>query len=271
MSIRFAAFLFAAALAAQSPNTPGTPEFDVVSIRLVPPNAPPVMRDIGFTPILPGGRYLDSRVGLHEMIALAYNVKNWMQLVGLPNWANNQSYAVAAKPSEDFPTLPPAQNIEQVRLMLRAMLADRFHLQLHAETRREPVFNLEIAKGGIKIKEVDPPVPPAKEGYVGSAGDDRGGRLIGQKSTMAGLAIALNLFLQRPLIDQTGLKGYYDFDVKWTAPPAPDRQPSAPGLGADGAALVISVLQEKFGLRVTKTTASLEYWVVDHIEQPTEN
>jgi len=262
----------AAVLAAQQPAGPAAPRFDLVSIRAVPPNAPPVMREQDFTPILPGGQYMDSRTYLLFMIDFAYNVRNPdMQLVGLPNWAKNQAFAVAAQPPQDFPALPPAENYQQVRLMMRAMLADRFHLKLHTETRQERIFSLEVAKGGFKIKEVGPPVPPAKEGHVNAAMGDSGGRMIGNKSTMEGLATALTLFLKRPVVDQTELKGYYDFDVKWSAPEAPDGQPPALGLGADGIGLLISTLQNQFGLRVTKTTGSVEYWVVDHVEPPTGN
>jgi uncharacterized protein (TIGR03435 family) len=265
----FAAFLLNAILAAQPTVAKTEPRFDVASIRAVPPNAPTVMTDPDSTAIMRGGRYVDSRELLHSMIAFAYNVASWRQVIGLPNWAENQSFAVSAKPAEDFPALPPLENREQVRLMVRAMLADRFHLQLHTETRKEPVYNLEVAKGGIKIKEVDPPVPPAKEGHVGAAYGDDGGRMIGNKSTMAGMVDNLTVMLQRTVIDQTGLKGYYDFDVRWSSPDAPAR--AATGFGAEGIALVISILPEKFGLRLTSATGSEEYWVVDHVEPPTDN
>jgi uncharacterized protein (TIGR03435 family) len=265
----FAAFFLNSILAAQPTAAPTQPRFDVVSIRAVSPNAPTVMTDPDSTPILPGGGYVDSRAMLHSMIAFAYNVPSWRQVIGLPNWAENQLFAVAAKPAEDFPALPSHENREQVRLMVRAMLADRFHLQLHTETRKEPVYNLEVAKAGIKIKEVDPPVPPAKEGHVGAAYGDDGGRMIGNKSTMAGMAGNLTVMLQRTVIDQTGLKGYYDFDVRWSSPDAPTG--AATGFGAEGIALVISMLPEKFGLRLTGATGPEEYWVVDHIEPPTDN
>jgi uncharacterized protein (TIGR03435 family) len=266
--IGFAVLFLATTLVAQHSGAPSTPRFEVVSIRLVPPNTPPTMRNIDFTPVLPGGQYLDSRAILLQMISFAYNVKNPSRhLVGLPSWTNNQSYAVAAKPAQGFPELPPDENREQVRLMMRAMLAERFHLQLHTETRQEPIFNLEVAKGGFKIKEVDPPLPPDKEGYVGLQLSDSGGRMLGNKSTIAGIVSALTPWLPGTVVDQTGLKGHYDFDVRWNAPGIPE----ATGLGADGIALLISTLQERFGLRLTKTTGPAEYWVVDHIEPPTDN
>lgn len=247
------------------------PRFDVVSIRAVPPNAPMVMRDQDFTPILPGGQYVDSRTTLHSMIGFAYGVKSYLQLTGLPNWANNQSYEVAAKPAQDFPALPPEENREQVRLMLRALLEDRFHLQLHTETRKQPVYKLEVAKGGLKLKEVEAPVPPDKEGNVNAAYGDSGIRMIARKSSMERMAAALTIMLGQPVMDETGLKGYYSFDVNWIAPPTPGSPPPGPGFGAEGIALLMSNLQSQFGLRLTKTRGPVEYWVVDHVEMPDPN
>ncbi len=245
--------------------------FEVVSIREVPQNAAPIMRSQDFTPILPGGQYVDSRTILLFMIAFAYDVKNpSQQLVGLPNWAKNQSYSVSAKPGEDFPALAPRENQERVRLMMRKMLEDRFHLRLHTETRQERIYGLEVSKGGIRIKEVSAPVPPAKEGYVGAAMGDKEGRMIGNKSTMAGMAMALAVFLKQPVVDQTGLKGYYDFDVRWSSPEGLEGQSSG-GLGTEGLGLLISNLQSQFGLQLKKTTGPVTYWVVDNVEPPTEN
>lgn len=268
-----AVFFMAVALTGQQPTGPAAPAFEVVSIRAVPANAPMIVREQDFTPILPGGRYIDSSTPLLFMIDFAYNVKYYFQLVGLPNWAKFQSYSVAAKPAEGFPALSTAENREQVRLMMRAMLADRFHLQLHTETRQERVYKLEVAKGGMRIKEVDPPVPPAKEGNVGAAMRNDGGiRMIANKSTMADLARCLTLLMGRPVIDETGITAYYDFDVKWSGPELRDGQaPETQFGGPELVGLLISNLQNQFGLRVTSTTGPVEYWIIDHVDAPTEN
>jgi uncharacterized protein (TIGR03435 family) len=269
LKLWIAAFLLTGVLAAQPRNPPTGPGFEVVSIRRVPPDASPVLRSQDFTPVLPGGRYIDSSAMLLFMIAFAYEVKNpSRQLIGLPDWAKKQSFAVVAKPAPDFPMLRPAENDKQVRLMMRTMLADRFHLRLHSEIRQEPIFGLTAGRGGLKIPEVDPPVPPAKEGLVNIALGDRGGRMIATKATMAGLARALSLFVQLPVVDQTSLRGYYDFNVGWSALEASER---SAGLGAEGVGLLISTLQNQFGLRLVKTNGPVEYWIVDHIEPPTEN
>ena len=266
-----AALLTSSVLVAKSPPLSAAPSFEIVSIRPVPPNAPPLLRSQDFTPILSGGQYVDSRASLMAMISFAYNVKNpSRQLVGLPKWAKQRSFAVAAKAAQGSPVLPPSENREQVRLMLRAILAERFHLRLHTEIRKERVLNLTVVKSGLKIPEVDPPVPPAKEGFVNAAMSDRGGRMIGIKSTMAGLAMALVIFLKKPVYDQTGLKGYYDFDVRWSALDPMDTQTPG-GFGAEGAGLLISTLRNQFGLDLSSAGGEVEYWVVDRVEPPTEN
>lgn len=78
----------------------------------------------------------------------------------------------------------------------------------------------------------------------------------------------LTVFLKRPVVDETGLKGYYDFDVKWSSP---DGDSAAPGLGTEGLGLLMSTLQDRFGLRLSSTTGPVQYWVVDHVELPTVN
>jgi uncharacterized protein (TIGR03435 family) len=270
--IGLAALLIAGAVAAQQPAARVGTRFEVVSIRAVPPNAPSIMRDQSFTPVLPGGQFVDSRTSLLFMIAFAYDVEDpSIRLVGLPDWARTRAFSVSAKPAQGSPALPPNENQEQVRLMLRAMLEERFHLRLHTENRQDRVYRLEVAKGGFKFKDVDPPVGPEREGPVNAAMGDSGGRIIGKKATMAGMAGMLVIFLKRPVVDSTGLKGYYDFDVNWSAPESPDGKPPADSYGAAGGGLLISTLKDQFGLRLTSSTGPVKYWVVDHVEPPAEN
>jgi uncharacterized protein (TIGR03435 family) len=247
------------------------PKFEVVAIREIPPNAPPTMREQRYTPVKPGGQFIDPRMGLISLIEFAYGIRNDFQLSGLPDWARSRSWSISAKPAEGFPLLPPAENVEQVRRMMRAMLTDRFHLQLHTETRQEPVFEMVIAKGGVKLKEVDAPETPEKEGLVNMALGDRGGRMIAEKAGMGRLAPVLALWLKRPVIDKTGLKGFYSYDFTWTAPDRADGTRPPESLGADGIALLLSTVQERIGVQVRKTTGPVEYFVVDHAEPPTGN
>ena len=96
-------FVLTLTLLAQPPTAPS---FEVVSIHPVPPDAPPLMRTQAFTPILPGGQYIDSRTSLLFMIAFAYNVKVSLNLLGLPNWAQKQSFSITAKPPQDSTSEP---------------------------------------------------------------------------------------------------------------------------------------------------------------------
>lgn len=272
--IEFAALVLSATLSAQQPISPESSAFAVISIRQVPSNAPVVMREQGFTPFLSGGRYINSRDSLVSMISLAYDIRTTdRQFIGLPGWAKNQIYAVSAKAAEDFAAVSQADNREKVRRMLRAMLADRFRLQLHSESRQEMIYKLEPARGGIKIAEVDPPVAPEIAGNVGAAMRREGGiRITAKKSTMASLATTLSLLTKRAVVDETGLSGYYDFDAVWSGPEALNGQtPETQFGGPELLGLLISNLRDQFGLRLTSTKGPVEYWVVDHIEPPTGN
>jgi len=256
----------AARLGAQS-----EPRFEVVSIRAVPPDAPSLLRPMDFSSVLPGGRFIDSRTVLYSLIIFAYDVRDPDKtLEGVPRWAREQPFSVAAQPGEGFPELPPAQNREAVRLMVRAMLAERFQLKIHPETREGRILRLEVEPGGLRLKEVEAPAPPAKPGLVGAAMSDRSGRIVGRKSTMAGLAVALSVFAAHPVQDQTGLRGYYDLDLRWSNPDA-EEGAVAQGLGSAGLGLLISNLQSQLGLRLKSARGPIQYWVVDRVERPTEN
>src|SRR5579884_2298740 len=234
------------------------PVFEVVSIREVPRNAPPLMREQNFTPVRPGGQFVDSRTNLLWMLQFAYHIPSFIQLTGLPDWAKEQSFSVIAKPSEDFPQLPPEENVEQVRAMMREMLATRFHLKLHTESREQKVLKLQVARGGLKIKAVDPPVPPQKEGLPGLAAGNSGGRMIGNKVTMARIAKALTAILHCPVLDETGLSGYYTFDVKWTAA-EPVNEAVFTGLGPEGVSAIMTGLNDLLGLRLASGTGTINY------------
>jgi uncharacterized protein (TIGR03435 family) len=254
-----------AALYAQQPQER---RFDVVAIRAVPKDAPQMLRSADFDSVLPGGQFVDPRTSLLFIIAFAYRAKP-MRISGLPDWAQQTPYSISAKPAPGFPVLPASENSEQVRLMMRSMLAERFHLQLHTETRQEPVYNLEVAKGGMKLQEVEPPTPPAKPGNVGAAIGNNDGRMIGKKSTTERIAVALEIFLNRTVIDKTALNGHYDFDIKWSDPTV--ETPPGTGLGPSGISLMISNLRDQLGLQLSKSTGPVTYWMVDRVEHPTEN
>ena len=261
----------AAVLSAQAPAT-SPPRFDVVSIRVLPPDAPITIVDPDFTPVLPGGRFRNPHVTVMSLIAFAHGVRHPdSRLLGLPAWRTTR-YAITATAGDDFPALTAEDNREQVRLMMRAMLADRFRLRLHEETRQQAVLTMSVGKGGLRLQAVPAPVPPEQEGRVNLALGDDGGRMIAKKATMAGLARAFGVLARQEVLDETGVTGYYDFDLKWSAPPAANEPPAGARLGPAGHALFMTTLKDEFGLEFSGTRGPVQYWIVDHIEPPaTEN
>jgi len=137
-----------------------------------------------------------------------------------------------------------------VDLLEQSLLADRFKLKVHFETREQPAFALVVAKGGSKLS-------PAKPGETT--------QLSASANETTGTAVTLDQFVHSPLlrpegrivIDQTGLTGAYDFTIK----------------GEDGAdpASFFTLIQEQLGLKLVPTKAPTEVIVIDHIERPTEN
>lgn len=255
------------ALAAQTQ----TLEFEVASIKAVPPSAELVERGPGFTAILPGGQYVDPRTNLMFMVAIAYGVKNPdRELVGLPGWATSQMFAVAAKPAPGFPLLSRSENRERVRAMLRRLLEMRFHLRLHSEVHQDRVYNVGLAKSGIRIRAVPAPQDPSSAGRVDASLGRYDVRVIGHKSTVAGLCDALSVFVSRPLIDRTGIKGYFDFDVRWDESMT-EHALAGPATEDDRVAMIGSMLNDRFGLNLTYGTGPVQYWVIDHVERPSVN
>lgn len=183
-----------------------------------------------------------SNVTLKEMLVEAYDLKPYQ--VEVPDWADNLGYDVVAKMAQ-------GTTMEQMRRMLQTLLAERFKVAIHRETKQLPVYALTVAKGGPKMKVVEPPDPnaaPAEGPPAGRRGpppgdgafpaDGRGGRAgapppmpkgpgvrmrmtptgreLAGYMTMSDLANALSNSMGRAVVDQTELTATYDVDVTWT-------------------------------------------------------
>jgi bla regulator protein BlaR1 len=177
-------------------------------------------------------------------------------IIGAPAWANSEAdrYEIQAKIDDAsfaaMQKMTPEQQREQVALMEQSLLADRFKLKVHFETRDLPAFALVVAKGGAKLT-------PAQEGEHP--------QLSSSSTETTGTAVTLYDFARSPLlrpngrivINQTGLEGAYDFTVK--GEPGPD-PPS-----------FFTLIEEQLGLKLVPTKASVEVIIIDHIEKPTED
>ncbi len=272
---------------AQAPSASGAPlpSFEVASIK---PNR---SGDRRIALMMPPGRISAKNVTTKFLIEYAYNVKD-PQISGGPGWINSERYDVEAKVSDAFADqtrkLSPDERQEQLRLMMQSLLADRFKLTLRRETKELPVFALVVAKNGPKLQESkDVPGPDRLKG----ADELKGRRMAmmgrGQLNMTAAptslLADALSRQLGRNVVDKTGLKGNYDFTLKWTPDESqgrmfggpdggegPPRGEAAPATDASGPT-IFTALQEQLGLKLESQKGPVETLVIESVERPSEN
>jgi uncharacterized protein (TIGR03435 family) len=216
-------------------------EFEVASVK---PQAPGDTRgSIGPSP----GAFIANGIPLKVLIEIAYRVKDF-QISGGPEWIETDRYDVSAKAPTGF--IPTGQ---QMQPMLQALLADRFRLKLHRETRELPAFALVVGKGGPKL---------TASTFADSRISIGHGIFTGQKIDMAGLADALAMESDRTIVDRTALAGQFDVTLKWT-PDAADSDPAAIPL--------FTAIQEQLGLKLEATKAPVEVLVIDSVQKASEN
>ena len=203
---------------------------------------------------------------LKSLLFNAFPIVTEDQLVGLPSWATSDYYSVDAKMDEEtaasFKKLPRDQGRQVMHQMMQELLADRFQLKFHKETRELPIYNLVIAKSGLKIETT----PEGKEnGYsMGS------GKLSGKGIDLESLAFSLSNELGRIILNKTGLTSKYNIDLKW--------QPDAMAAGAGNSSGadpplpdLLTALQEQAGLKLEPAKGPVDVYVIDHVEKPSEN
>jgi uncharacterized protein (TIGR03435 family) len=276
-------------------------EFDVASIKPAPPpdGRGMIVGSRGGPGSKDPGLYTCQNCSLSNLVSSAYSLQRY-QLTGGPSWMGSELFMISAK-------VPEGATKEQFRLMQQALLADRFGLKFHWEKKEMQMYEMVVAKGGIKMKEAVqaptaadappapfPPGPPKrdKDGFPilppgsGSRMIMESGRARWQDSaaTMEQIASRLGGQLNKPVTDATGLKGKYEFALFWV----PERFGASPSMitgggppggesgggGPDGDAgpTLLTALQQQLGLRLEAKKGMVDILVVDHIEKvPTEN
>jgi uncharacterized protein (TIGR03435 family) len=248
-----------------------TPQYEVVAIK--PDKAGGGMR-IMWSP----DGYSASNITLKLLMKYAYTFKTDDHVSGLPGWADSFHFDFEAKMDADsvaaLEKLSEPKQAEQRRLMMQAVLADRFHLKVHHETKDLAMYSLVIAKGGFKLKDADPNNTyqngiKAPDGFSHAGmvmiGD---GRITAQAIPISTLVDKLSLQLERQIVDQTDLTGKYDIQLKWS----PDEeQQDASSATKDFGPSIFTALQEQLGLRLEPTKGPVDTIVVDHVEMPSEN
>jgi uncharacterized protein (TIGR03435 family) len=237
------------------------PAFEVATIRPSDPARPQQIIT------LRGAEVITTNVTVHDLINLAY----WLhpkQLTGGPAWTESDKFDMTGKP--DAPGQP---NVDQMKMMIQKLLADRFQLKFHFEKRDLPAYAVGIAKGGAKIikSQDDPKGLPGF--YFGRTA--AGTTLTFRNSPMSQITAVLQNFLDKPVVDQSGLSERYDFTLTFTLDSAqavrlggaPTSAPDNPDAAPD----VFAAFQQQLGLKLESTKAPVDVMVIDKIEKPSEN
>jgi uncharacterized protein (TIGR03435 family) len=260
---------------AQSQSTPSASaapaKFDVASIRPSPDRSgQPGWIGTRIT----GGTFEARSMSLNSLVWFAYaNGSQKHQMVsGGKGWMESQNWDIEAKVDDpSFEKLSNAERTNRMRPMVRALLEERFHLKVHTELRPTPVYVLLQAKGGAKIKEV--PAPPEMEGdwmeamknsqrenpdkpfpgVITCTGDHCTATAV-KMSTVLG-QIQFSSHADRPVIDETGLKGYYDISFR-----TPDNDDDA-----------MAEIEEDLGMKFEARKMDLTTYVVDSADKPSDN
>jgi len=222
-------------------------KFEVASIKPSRADAPGVPFDLS-----PSGS-LNINTSVKPLILMAYQLQEY-RLAGDPKWLETEYYRIVAKPPAGPILDGQKKQNDATSERLRHLLAERFQLAVHHETRNLKEYVLVVAKGGPRMKEVEHDAAAFKlitgKGRIATRGGAR----------VAMLANFLGNLLHYPVIDKTGLGGYYDIQVNYFPDDQPDAGPS-----------LVTALQEQLGLRLQADKGPVDVLVIDRVERPTEN
>jgi uncharacterized protein (TIGR03435 family) len=272
------------------------PTFEVATIKPSPPVRDSMNRAVGVA-YKPGGQIIATNAPLRLLIQFAYAAHDdspfqgrsspllSSQVVGGPAWMDSDGYNIDAKPGADT-------DQKHAWLMLQTLLADRFRLVLHRETRELPVYNLTAKKSGLKL-------PPPKDtkcvyfpfgttpqhvpgmsvcGYAPLLLSSTGLWMEGRKLHMADLVRELSRTLGEPVLDKTGFTGEFDIDLNYTDEDATKSPSSTAPYDSGGNQLqthpdlsIVFAAMDQLGLKLKPAKGPVEVLVVDHAERPSPN
>jgi uncharacterized protein (TIGR03435 family) len=267
--MRFLAVLLLAgapAARAQSPEL-DNPAFEAATVR---PNASAETRRQ--IEVLPGGRFNAINMTLWQIISIAYPVDGKFRdantLTGGPGWIDSDRFDIIAKAegSPHLDTNKPGSTVtdvdrdavERIRMMLRRFLAERFKLRLHNETRQLPIYDL------VKAKDADAP-KSALQKAAGDCGRECGSirrtgpdKVVGTSVSMGSVAHTMSDWVQRPVVDKSGIAGPIDFTLTWSPDSTPDS--TAPS--------IFTAVEEQLGLKLVPARGPVDVLVIDFAERP---
>lgn len=245
------AIVTASEMRGQSQPSTAPPAFEVASVK--PTGRPPNSSSTGWT--ASHGTFTAHDAWVRAMVAVAYGV-HAAQVHGGPAWIDTEQYDVMAKAES------ADAGLDQMRPMLRTLLVDRFKLAAHHETKEGPIYTLSMGNSGSKMQEAR----DTEKTYVSAVAR---GHLVCTRINMLGLVIMLSNTLGTPVIDKTGLTGFYDFSLEWTDPLA--RPANGSAQPADAPPDLFAAVQDQLGLKLEAAKGPVEVVVIDHIEKASEN
>jgi uncharacterized protein (TIGR03435 family) len=245
-----------------------------VPLKAMPADADPVFDVTVIKPSDPGapgkgirvqGRQLSTlNFSVSDMITFAYGI-HVRQITGAPAWIESEKYNLTAKPAGEG-----QPNTKQWKTMLQKMLADRFQLTFHHDKKELSVYAITVGKTGPKLtKSAGDP-----NGLYGAGGPP--GAFSARNANMGDFAeVMQSTMLDRPVVDQTGLSGRFDFQLKFT----PDEtqyagsgmRPPPPADDATAPPDLFTAMQEQLGLKLQATKASVDVIVIDRVSKPSAN
>ena len=241
------------------------PVFEVATVKPSDPNK----RGWGIT-VDQSGVFHTLNTTLNDLIKFAYDMHP-KQVAGAPAWADSDKFDIEAKP--DRPGMP---SVNQMKVMLQGLLADRFSLASHKDRKEMSAYAVTAAKSGVKIKKEENSTIPVP----GFGGQPQRG-FNARNATLTEFASVMQAqFMDLPVIDQTGLGDTrYTFIVKFTPDPtmrpfggaAAPPEAQAPAPDPDAPPDLFSAMEQQLGLRMQKTKAPVEVMVIDKIAKPSEN
>lgn len=266
--------------------------FELASVKRSGPNDGTLIM-VQLPRLLPSGQFTAQNVTLRDLIQTAYTIER-MQLFGGPDWITTDRFVIEAKAESGTTT-----TTSEARSMLRTLLADRFKLTVHSETRDPPLYDLVLARpdgrtgdglrrsgpecapvrphgGGPDGAPAPPPPPPPAAGASTPVGASRfgilrcpsvffPGQISARAITTGQFAFRLHLDVRRPVVDRTGLTGEFDVDLNYV----PEAQ--GPAIApTDGGPSIFTALREQLGLKLESQRGPVDVLVVDRAERPEE-
>jgi len=206
----------------------------------------------------PGGGFDAVNVPLQVLITFAYDVRDH-QLIGAPDWLITERYDVHAKAPAGEPRSQDSEESRRVKLRLQSLLADRFKLVAHRDTRQMPLYALAVSKNGPRLQ-------------LWKEGDEHGPQIIGRGGSVTCWRVNMRIFaedlsrrLGRAVVDTTGLNGDYNFKFQY--------QPDPPGSAAADLTgpTLRDALEEQVGLKLESRRGAVDILMIEHIERPSAN